>query len=354
MRGGSTRTAERVLWLTADKSAEISVGRERIADYLVADAGYEVTLRGTTPRTVAGELWDPGGYDVVVGTTRAGAIAGTTIRAASGTPLVVDHVDPIRQFEATHPRPLATAVRQLENLAFAVADHVCYVYAEEGPRVRRYARATTRTALGVEFDRFAEPDSASVAAAESRLDALGVRENVAVYVGGLEPIYHVEVLLDAAAHLDDWTVVLVGTGSLEGEVARRAARSGGVEYLGTVPHEDVPGYLHAADVGVCLVDDPHTLKVLEYLAAGLPVVQHRGRAEGRFGDLLTYTEPSPAAIAAAIRSAGTEVGRADRERGRAFAERFDWRAVAETYREVIESVTGKRREEPWATATSSS
>ncbi|WP_239641859.1 glycosyltransferase family protein [Haloterrigena salina] len=145
----------RVLWLTPDKPEDISVGRRQIADHL-ADDGVSVTLRGTTPRTVARSLRETDRYDVVIGTTRAGAIADAMLKVATGTPLIVDHVDPIRQFTENNSRWLAAAVRRLENAAFRVADRTLYVYAEEADRVERFG-PTTKTALGVDFDRFADP-----------------------------------------------------------------------------------------------------------------------------------------------------------------------------------------------------
>ncbi|WP_254536874.1 glycosyltransferase [Halomarina litorea] len=324
----------RVLWLTPDKPANISVGRRRIAECLEAD-GFDVTLRGTTPATVRESLRERDAYDAVVGTTRAGALAGCALKLL-GTPLVVDHVDPIQQFERTHPRALSLAVRAAENAAFALADHTLYVYEEEEARVRRYAREATATDLGVSFDRFADPDPESVDRARTRLDEAGVgSENVLVYVGGLEPIYEVPQLLAAMVHLPDWTLVVLGAGSLEGRVERAARDRENVVFLGTVPHEDVPGYLHAADVGVSLVDDPHTLKVLEYGAAGLGVVQAAGRAEERFGAFVSFCEPYPAEIARAVREADEMGGSED---FREYVRRFDYARIAEDYSRTLRAV----------------
>lgn len=135
-----------VLWFTPEKPEHISVGRQRIAERL-EQRGYDVTVRGTTVRTLLTALRERGRYDVVIGTTRAGAIAGTLVSLITGQPFVVDHVDPIRQFETTHPRWLSLPVRWLEQLAFSVADHVLYVYAEEKsesvdshPRIRLRTR----------------------------------------------------------------------------------------------------------------------------------------------------------------------------------------------------------------------
>lgn len=324
----------RLLWLTPDKPENVSVGRRRIADHL-EERGFEITLRGTTPRTVWRSLRERERYDAVIGTTRAGAFAGTLLKLLGRRPLVVDHVDPIRQFAATHPGWLATVVRLLEDASFAAADRVLYVYEEEATRVGRYAGDAVSTDLGVEFERFADPDPDAVEAARDRLDDLDVRENVAVYVGGLEPIYHVESMLTAMEHLPDWSLVVVGDGSLRDAVARAAAERRNVHYLGSVPHEAIPGYLHAADVGVSLVDDPHTLKVLEYGAAGLPVVQAAGRAEERFGDLVAYCEPTPEGVADAIERAGD---RDADESLREFAAGFDWGEIADDYERSLKSV----------------
>ncbi|GAB3669358.1 glycosyltransferase [Halopiger thermotolerans] len=331
-----------VLWLTPDKSADISVGRRRIASHL-GDSSIDVTIRGTTPKTVLQSLRDAGQYDVVIGTTRAGAIAGTAIKLAIGTPLVVDHVDPIRQFEENNPHWLAEVVRQLENVAFRIADRILYVYDEEAPRVERFGTAT-KTALGVDFDRFANPDPEIVERAKSSLEKEGVTENIAIYVGGLEPIYHIRELLAATTWLDEsWTLLVLGTGSLSEQVERAAAVHDNIVYPGTVPHEDIPGYLHTADVGVCLVDDPHTLKILEYGAAGLPTVQVNGRAETRFDGLVEFCEPVPNSIASAIERATmpdstTVSSQSMAIKLQSFAREFDWAEIAETYKNTITNV----------------
>lgn len=326
-------TDRRVLWLTPDKPDNISVGRRRIADHL-EERGIEVTLRGTTVGTVLRSLRERGEYDAILGTTRAGAIAGVLVKLVHGRPLVVDHVDPIRQFESTHPSWLAVLVRLLENAAFAAADRVLYVYGEERDRVARYARSAATTDLGVEFERFADPDPAVIEDARARLDDLDLEENVAIYVGGLEPIYHVEELLAAMTHLPDWSLVIVGDGSLRETVRAAADQRANVHYLGSIPHEVVPGFVHLADVGVCLVDDPHTLKVLEYGAAGVPTVQVEGQAEVRFGDRVEFCSLDPADIAAAIRRAADTDG----ERLRSFVEEYDWRTISEDYSETITTV----------------
>ncbi|ELZ17699.1 glycosyltransferase [Natrinema limicola] len=330
----------RILWLTPDKPDEISVGRERIADHLET-AGHDVTLRGTTARTIARSLRDRGRFDIVVGTTRLGAIAGVVVSRVHGVPLVVDHIDPIRQLRATEPDAVVRTVRRLEHLAFRLAAHVLYVYPEEESRLDGRATATSKTDLGVEYERFADPDPAVVERTRERLGT--VPNKLAVYIGGLEPMYEIEALLEAADELDDWTLLVIGAGSLEPSVEREAADSESIRFLGTVPHKEVPGYLHFADVGVSLVDDPYTLKILEYGAAGLNVVQRAGRAESRFGGLVEYCSTEPASIRAAVERAS------DGTRGEAlqqYVRKFSWNTIADDYRRAIEVIPLDRTDHP--------
>jgi hypothetical protein len=87
-----------------------------------------------------------------------------------------------------------------------------------------------------------------------------------------------------------------------------AATTPAIHYLGTVDHETILGLLAACDVGVSLVDDPHTLKIIEYGAAGLLVVQLAGRAKARFGDRSICTPVEPAEVVRAIAAAVTRDG----------------------------------------------
>ncbi|MGH9364244.1 MAG: glycosyltransferase [Thermoanaerobaculia bacterium] len=120
-------------------------------------------------------------------------------------------------------------------------------------------------------------------------DRLGVRPGtiVAGIAGTLTWVerrhycYGLELVRAAAAlSRDDVAVMIVGDGSglprLRNEAAR--ARAGAVVFTGRVPREEVPKYLAAMDIG-CLPQScdgvgsfRYTWKLIEYLAAGIPVV----------------------------------------------------------------------------------
>lgn len=329
----------RVLWITQNRPDDISVGRRLVAEHLRAD-GIDVTQRRATPSSVLRSLRDARQYDVVVGTTRAGAIAGMVLSLLARVPLVVDHLDRFSLFSRKVPRPVWWPVWVLENLSLTLAAHVLFVYPEDRGRIARYARSYSNTDFGVNYDVFAEPAPEATQRAAETLAEFDLRENVLIYVGGLEEIYHVEDLLFAMNHLEDWTLLVLGAGTKTDLVQEAAATREDVVFVGAVPHEDVPGYVHTADVGIALVDDARTLKVLEYMAAGLPVVHLDGEARERFGDVLFYCDADPDDVARAVREAAD--ANPEAERYRSIASENSWQRIADDYRGAIRTVLADR------------
>ena len=326
-----------VLWLRPDKPDDISVGRHRIAEELER-RGHRVTVRNATFGGIAGVL--SRSPDVIVGTTRLGAFVGALHRVLRGTPLVVDHIDPISHLRRSRGPVVTTTVDHLERLSFRLADAAIVTYEEEYERVERYAPNAVRTSLGVDYELFAGPPDRVLDDARAELEEVGVSESrILIYIGGLEPSYHIRELVESVEYLDGWSLVVLGDGTEREFLEREGRTRPDVHYLGTVPYESVPGYLHVADVGVSLVDDPNTLKVLEYGAAGLPAVQVRGAAEERFGDRVTYCSTAPEDIARAVREANAsgDAGLDD------LAGRHRWDVIADDYEAAIDDAVSRRR-----------
>jgi glycosyltransferase involved in cell wall biosynthesis len=101
--------------------------------------------------------------------------------------------------------------------------------------------------------------------------------------------WHGVVQLAAALHRlhaagdDRFGALLVGDGPERAAVERIARDTPGIVFTGTVPHDQLPRYLAAADIGVAPFDPMRhrplrlgfywsPLKIFEYMAAGLPVV----------------------------------------------------------------------------------
>lgn len=172
-------------------------------------------------------------------------------------------------------------LRALENWAIARADATIVL-------TRTFARALVRE-LGIRPPLVVRSGQAVAAARTTKAEyrrQLGIPldRRVALYAGltfgGKEP----ERLLEVARELPhDCMIVIVG-GTPEEHAAlvakaRAADVAGRVMVRGRVPQSEVAAYLHAADVGLlvypetpCLGVHACALKLVEYLAAGLPPV----------------------------------------------------------------------------------
>ena len=148
-------------------------------------------------------------------------------------------------------------------------------------------------------------------------DALGLdpATRVVVYQGGFSRDRGIEQLIAAIPDVPDATLVLLGYGSLQGELERIAAdpaTGGRVRIMPAVPPTELLAWIASADV-VAMPIQPTTLnhrlttpnKLFEALAAGVPVVASDlpGMApivrETGCGLLVDPTDPK--AIAAALR-----------------------------------------------------
>lgn len=134
---------------------------------------------------------------------------------------------------------------------------------------------------GVDLELFDDPP------ALPRREARRFRDRfTAAFVGSLKPWHGVGHLLSAFARLTESApkaqLLFLGDGPMRSEVEDATRRFGAerVAFIGSVPHEEVPSWLAHADVGVAPYPDlDHfyfsPMKVVEYLAAGLPVVASR-------------------------------------------------------------------------------
>jgi glycosyltransferase involved in cell wall biosynthesis len=95
------------------------------------------------------------------------------------------------------------------------------------------------------------------------------------FVGAISPWVDLELIGVVADHFPEATVVLVGP--IDTDLGRLAERKN-VLVAGPVPFEKVPRIMKRFDVGIIpfaqtpLMDSVNPLKLLEYLAAGVPVV----------------------------------------------------------------------------------
>jgi glycosyltransferase involved in cell wall biosynthesis len=184
---------------------------------------------------------------------------------------------------------------------------------------------------------------------------LGLEQDdvVAALVAGLRPEKRPDVFVDAVAHARrrDPRVhgLVVGDGTLRGEIERRARTSGeGIRLLGE--RDDVADLMEAADV-VCLSSDVEglPLAVVEAMSLARPVIStdvgglRDAVVPGQTGWLVPRRDPNAFAAALLELAADQERGRRLGEEGeRLFRREFTAEAMADRYAEVLAEVLAGR------------
>jgi glycosyltransferase involved in cell wall biosynthesis len=158
-------------------------------------------------------------------------------------------------------RGVARLTRRVVERASTVIAVSEYLRRELEQRLPEACGKTEVVDSGVDLERFA----AVAPAADLESPAF-------VHVGSLTERKNVVRLADAFARLQRGSLTFVGDGPLRGALEARDR----VRVVGPVPHDDVPGWLSAADVvcGPALVE-PFGQSLLEALACGKPVVATR-------------------------------------------------------------------------------
>jgi glycosyltransferase involved in cell wall biosynthesis len=156
---------------------------------------------------------------------------------------------------------VARLTRRVVRRAAAVIAVSDYLRRELELRVPEARGKTAVVDSGVDLERFA----AAPPAAELERPAF-------LHVGSLTERKNVVRLAEAFARLGRGSLTFVGDGPLRGELAGRR----NVTVAGRVPHDEVPGWLSAADVvcGPSLIE-PFGQALLEAMASGRTVVATR-------------------------------------------------------------------------------
>ena len=181
---------------------------------------------------------------------------------------------------------------------------------------------------------------------------------IVLFVGRIEPLKGIDVLLRAAAQLEGRFHLLV-VGGDEKDSARKGelvalARQLGIErkvtFLDAVAHADLPLYYNAADI--CVVPSYYEsfgLVAVEAMACGVPVVASRvgGLREtvrdGRTGYLVPWRCPEPFAERLDLLLSNEALRRSLGREGRTTAERFRWSDVAARVEDVYHELVSQYR-----------
>jgi D-inositol-3-phosphate glycosyltransferase len=245
---------------------------------------------------------------------------------------------------------------ETERLVVQTAERVVVASQHEKTLLMRlYDAGDARVSVipcGVNLDRFTPINRI---AARSAL-GLATDAQYLLFVGRLEPLKGLELLIDALAELEDSAPVLLVAGGdaraadYMGRLRDQAARLGlgeRVRFVGAVPQERLPLYYSAADV--CVVPSYYEsfgLVALEAMACGTPVVASRVGGltgtvqDGVSGYLIPWRCPQPFADKIDLLLTNDELRRTMGAAAHERAQRFRWSAVASElsalYRQVID------------------
>jgi glycosyltransferase involved in cell wall biosynthesis len=223
-------------------------------------------------------------------------------------------------------RAFSSAMQARQRELAAAVDLVAYTATGLEPEIAAMRpRRMLHLPNGVDVAHFAEGDRSMP------LDLETIPRPIAIYVGAMDNWFDFEAVNAMAVALPDVSFVLIGPP----ELARRwLAAEPNIHLLGPRPYDQVPRYLHNADVGLIpfdvdgspmIVNTVHPLKLYEYLACGLPVVATSWPELVRLGSpavLCSTTAEQVAAVREAL------VSDDNRKRARRFAETADWRGRA--------------------------
>src|SRR5207249_7288055 len=189
---------------------------------------------------------------------------------------------------------------------------------------------------------------------------LGLPEDLPIilFVGRIEPLKGIDVLIRATAQLETPARLLVIGGDANDSdrkaellvLAEELGVAGRLSFLNAVPHSDLPLYYNAADV--CVVPSYYEsfgLVALEAMACGVPVVASRvgGLKEtvqdGRTGYLVPWRCPERFAERLDLLLRNEQLRRSLGREGRAAAGRFRWPEVATRVEDVYHELVSQWR-----------
>jgi D-inositol-3-phosphate glycosyltransferase len=298
-------------------------------------------------------------YDVIHSHYWLSGLLGLRLRERWGAPLVsMFHTLGELKRRANGGSNEPAARIEVERRVAREADIVvCASEHEKRALVEIYGASADRIAVvpcGVDLGRFRPLDK------ETARKSLGLNgERMILFVGRMEPLKGLDILLGAAAHLDDEpafrVLVVGGDGNATDEVSRLKGLSAElgiadrVSFTGPVGHDRLPLYYSAADV--CVVPsyyESFCLVALEAMACGTPVVASRVGGlsvtvrDGETGYLVSHHSPQPFAERVATLLADEDLRRSFGKTASEAVIGFGWGNVADAIEGIYQGLLAGR------------
>jgi D-inositol-3-phosphate glycosyltransferase len=297
-------------------------------------------------------------YDVIHSHYWLAGLAGATLRDLWGCPHVtmfhtLGEVKNRASLSESEP-PLRI---EAEGRIVAEADGIiCATEHEKSMLVHFYNAEPDKISvvpLGVDVERFRPLDK------EAARRELGFEdEKIVLFVGRIEPLKGVDILINAAAMLEsdvECSVLIVGgdesSKARVDELQHLASGLGighRVAFVGAVDHDKLPLFYNAADV--CVVPSHYEsfgLVAVEAMACGVPVVASRVGGltgtvkDGETGYLIPWLCPEPFAERIEMLLENENLRRSLGEVARDAVSRYGWDKVAERVLEVYAALRAR-------------
>jgi rhamnosyl/mannosyltransferase len=180
------------------------------------------------------------------------------------------HSDIVRQ------RALAFLYRPFLRVILRRADRILPTspaYVASSPYLRDMAEKCTPIPLGIDVERFQQTDGRKIAAIRQQFGG-----PLVLFVGRLRYYKGLQYLIRAMTKVPQAQLLIIGSGPM-GPSWQKLSEALGVDrrvhFLGDIPDEDLPAYIHASDIFVLPSShrsEAYGVSMLEALACGVPAI----------------------------------------------------------------------------------
>jgi glycosyltransferase involved in cell wall biosynthesis len=165
------------------------------------------------------------------------------------------------------------------------------------------------------------------------------------FFGAISPWLNFDLILDVATRRSDWLFVLIGP--IDADISK-LNKLKNVYFVGKVPYNDIPSYAAAFDVAIIpflvnnLTKSVNPLKLLEYLACGLPVVSTDLPEIRKYSEVVYIADGSESFLSY-IEKALSENSKELRQRRIEVARNRSWDSIAEKFSMCIETLLMEKK-----------
>lgn len=263
-------------------------------------------------------------------------------------PVIYEDTDRFEYFVKNKLSKLATRI--IERYCIKKANHVIsvgYSLAESAKQIRKDQNVSC-IPNGVDYRLFSEIDNSDV-------------KNIMVYVGTVSDWSGLTLVVNSLPiikkEVSDIKLLIVGDGEYINDLKDRSKKSGMhncIEFLGKKEYSTIPNIMSNCKIGLAtypkndLMKYAFTLKLFEYMAAGLPVITTdigdgaRIIKESNSGLIIDYTvESFSSAVIKLIKDENTR--NLMSANGIKYAQKFDWNNLANMEIETLNYIIDQNR-----------